>query len=139
MVAKTQDKSIIDLMDLKTLMILFRGYVDKCIDEYVDKRSERPKSFDEWYNLEYLPDIEGLTKVVTLRLISEGTSGGHLSGSSEPVDYKVRIPAEIIADNGAIVDLEALQKFGKQLTLKVSCRLPTVLYRGNRIYFWTMD
>ena len=43
-------------MNHKELLILYRGYVDNCIENTTDKTPIRPMSFDEWYHYVYLTD-----------------------------------------------------------------------------------
>jgi len=65
--AKITNIEIVDLIDHKELLLLFRNYVDECI-ENCGQLTQGPLSFDDWHRLEYLPNIESLTQVIKFNL-----------------------------------------------------------------------
>lgn len=139
MVVKTK-KEVVDLVDHKELLLLFRDYVDQCIEDFTFSNKIRPLSFDEWYCTIFRPNSDDFTNVVTFDLMWEGAEGGHLSGTCGPESFKVRIPHQIVtSDDGGIVDNEAFKRMAKKFADKTNRRLPTVLYQGKRAYFWTWD
>lgn len=108
---KKKTENIIDLITGHELLILFRQYVDECIAE-TDKRTVpeevrrgevnivRPKSFDEWYNTQYLPHLNKLTQVVRLVTVCE-----------RPLrhgNFLARIPRGIVNDKGFLIDPQRL-------------------------------
>lgn len=127
----------VDMVDRKELLLMFRDYVDQCIEETSWRYFSRPKSFDEWYTLHLKPNFNELTNLIDVTIWREGAAGGFLTGS-ERKNCRLRIPGGIVTgDNGGIVDSDRLFRIGKKVSK--GYRLPTVTYKGKRIYYWTWD
>ena len=125
---------VTDLMSHYELLLLFRKYVDQCIEDFDEFRNKlRPFSFDEWYNSEYLPNIESLTQVVRLEL-------SWYLGRYQKETIHCRIPAETVGDdNGGIFDEETLQRVAKALARKENHPETFINYRGACVYRWSAD
>ena len=128
---------VVNLVDHRKLLIMFREYVDECIDN--DSRLVRPMSFDEWYNREYLQNIETFTSIVKFGLTSQEASGGHMSGRTEKQSFQCRVPAGLITESGGIIDEVGLRQCARQLASMQNARLPCVEYNGKLVYRWTQD
>jgi hypothetical protein len=132
--ATKKQTEIVDLMDHYELLLLFREYVDQCIEDYNHSSKPRPLSFDEWYVREYTPNIESLTQVICLQ------SSWYLAGSSGRGDFHCRIPTEIVSeDGGGIFDVDSLRRFAKKLADKNNHPETYVNYRGACVYRWSAD
>jgi len=138
MATKTKTE-IVDLVDHKELLLLFRDYVDQCIEDFTFSNKVRPLSFDEWYVRVFEPNKDEETTVVTFDLCWEEASGGYMSGSCGPESFKVRIPADMVAESGAIFDIDGFRRMAKKFANNKNRRLPTVLYRGKVAYKWSWD
>lgn len=108
-VTATEVKSL-DMVGPYELLVLFRDYVDQCIEDYNSAKWTRPLSFDEWYVREYTTNIESLTTVIRLdKRIGDITKS-----------YDCRIPANLVTGpNGGIVDLAGLKKLARRLTISL--------------------
>ena len=125
---------ITDLMDHYELLLLFRKYVDQCIEDYNFSNKLRPLSFDEWYVREYTPNIDSLTQIVSFQ------ANWYIGGSYQKGSYQCRIPAEVVSeDGGAIFDSETLRRFAKKLGRHLNYPETFVLYRGGCVYRWSAD
>lgn len=134
---KSKEK-VVDLVDQKELLLLFRDYVNQCIEDFSFSNKVRPLSFDEWYCTIFRPNREDFTNIVTLEMTWEGAEGGYLSGSCGPEFFDVCIPHKVVtSDNGGIIDDVRFKRFAKKFADKMNRRLPAILYKGKRAYFWT--
>ena len=125
---------ITDLMDHYELLLLFRKYVDQCIEDYNFSNKLRPLSFDEWYVREYTPNIDSLTQIVSFQ------AKWYLAGSYGQGSYQCRIPAEVVSeDGGGIFDSDTLRRFAKKLARHINYPEMYVLYRGDCVYRWSAD
>ena len=132
--ATAKKSEIVDLIDHYELLLLFREYVDQCIEDYNHSNKVRPLSFDEWYNREYLPNIESITQVVCFQ------STWYLAGSYGKGDFHCRIPVEIVSEDGSgIFDVDSLRRFAKKLANKNNYPETFVNYRGKCVYRWSAD
>jgi len=136
MATKTASKTVVDVIDHYELLLLFRAYVNQCIEDFNFSNKIRPRSFDEWYEWEYKPNIDTLTQVVHVTLQWETACGGHLCGTDSAA-YQMRIPAGILTESGGIVDSDEFKRVCAKFANKTNMRLPCVLYQGKRAYHWT--
>lgn len=128
---KTKKVDVVDLMDHYELLLLFRQYVDQCIGDYNHSSKPRPISFDEWYNVEYLPNIESLTQVIVFQ--ATWYLGGNKKGS-----FHCRIPVEIVSEDGdAIFDTKSLFRFAKKLKQHLNHPQMYINYRDDWVYRWS--
>lgn len=138
MVVKSKEK-IVDLVDHEELLLLFRQYVDQCIEEHTSANKSRPLSFDEWYVRVFEPNRNDETVVVDFELAEVTAVDGFLSGSRRPESYKVRIPIDMIAESGAIFDIVGVRRLAKKFSQMMNRRLPSVWYHGKQVYSWSWD
>lgn len=131
MTTKSKKTDIVDLMDHYELLLLFRQYVDQCIEDYDHSNKTRPLSFDEWYNVEYLPNIESLTQVIVFQ------ATWYLAGSKKG-NFHCRVPAEIVSEDGdAIFDLKTLCRFAEKLKQRLNHPQMFINYRDDWVYRWS--
>jgi len=123
---------VVDVVDHGELLLLFRKYVDQCIEENKFWNKQRPLSFDEWYNVEYLPNTETLTSVINVVLWHEQARGGFLCGSTSE-SFEIRVPAYCLNDENR------LRQVARKFSGKMNRRLPWVIYDGRRIDHWTWE
>jgi hypothetical protein len=130
----TKEKvEIIDLIDHYELLLMFRDYVNQCIENYNHSNKTRPLSFDEWYNVEYLPNIESLTQVVTFKI------HWHQCQSYQSADHNCRISADTVSEGGGVFDSNALKRFAKKLAHKNHFQETFVMYCDMCFYRWSAD
>lgn len=131
MTAQAKTRKIVDLMDGYELLLLFRKYVDECIEEYTTPdKMERPLSFDEWYNKEYLPNIDSLTQIVNFQM----KQGLHESFR------ECRVPNNTVSPLGdGIFDIETLRRAAKNLARKEDRPETFVFFGGRVVYRWSAD
>lgn len=132
--ATAKKSKVVDLIDHYELLLLFRKYVDQCIEDYNHSNKVRPLSFDEWYNREYLPNIESLTQVVVF------DSSWYLAGSYGKGTFHCRIPAETVSEDGkGIFDIDTLRRMAKKLANKNNYPETYVNFNDKCVYRWSAD
>jgi hypothetical protein len=130
------DVKTIDLIDHEELLLLFHEYVLRCIEDSKPRSPVRPASFDEWYEIDYLKNIDSNTVVISVKLNWEEAAGGYLCGSRSK-NYRLRVPAGSLTDDGAIVDNAGLRRVCRKFVNKMGHRLSSVAYRDKLLYHWT--
>lgn len=134
----TKVGTIESLIGHRERLAMYRDYVGECIEESVWPNGDvTPVPFQEWRDTIYGEDEDQFTSLVTLDVTGEFAADGYLTGGSDSRSYTVRIPEGIVTETGGIVDVEAMQKFAKKLVDRLGTRLPSVMYRGRQVYFWT--
>lgn len=132
MMTKTE---VENLMDHTELLYMFLNYVEQCIDDSSNENKIHPVSFDEWYNLKYLPNIDTLTSVVEVTVSYEGAANGTVNCTNH-ANVQLRIPADIVTETGGIINLSRFCSLCKRFAETGTYRMPTVRYRGDRTYHW---
>lgn len=130
------ENEIIDMVDQEELLLLFQGYVASCIEDSRPSSIVHPISFDDWVETNFRKSRSERTVVVTVTLTWEEAAGGYLCGGASQ-DYRIRIPAEILTEDGGILDDGWLRRVCKKFAHRMNRRLPSVVYRGMRAYSWT--
>ena len=127
----TTKPELVDMIDHQELLLMFRDYVDECIEESTPKKPVSPMGFDERKLLHEVFSTE-----IDVVLWWELAEGGQLCGStSRP--YQLRIPGGIVAENGAVLNENRLRAVARKFSNKMNRRLPWVIYREESIDHWT--
>lgn len=58
----------INVVQVSDLFVFFRRYVDQVIGEWSKDNDVRPKSYDEWYNYEYLLNLDKYSQQIFVEL-----------------------------------------------------------------------
>jgi hypothetical protein len=132
------DTTVIDMVDHAEMLLLFQDYVAEAIEESTPASPSRPLGFDDWRREIFNGGIEEHTTVITVTLTWETASHGYLCGSNSQ-DYRIRIPGYMVTETGGIVDEVGLKRIGAKFAHRMNLRLPSVVYRGERVYHWTWD
>ncbi|MDA1054108.1 MAG: hypothetical protein O3C40_26975 [Planctomycetota bacterium] len=130
------EHEIIDIVDEEELLLLFQQYVANCIEDSRPSSIIHPIGFDDWVETDFRRSRSERTVVVTVTLTWEEAAGGYLCGGASQ-DYRIRIPAEMLTDEGGILDDVGLRRVCKKFAHRMNRRLPSVVYRGKRAYSWT--
>lgn len=139
MTTKTATKTatkveITDLMDHEELLFLFLKYVEQCVEDNSIRNTMRPMSFDEWYNLKYLPNIETLTQIVSLNI------DYNMSGVYGKETVECRVPSETVGENnGGVFQIETLRRVAEKLDRKKYYSETLITYRDQIFYRWSAD
>ena len=129
-------REIIDMVDQEELLLLFQEYVGNCVEDSRPSSIVRPIGFDDWVETNYRRSSSERTVVITVTLSWEEAAGGYLCGGASQ-DYRIRIPAEMLTEEGRILDEVGLRRVCKKFAHRMNRRLPSVVYRGKRAYSWT--
>lgn len=101
-----------NLVRINDLFGFYQSYVAEVIADWSVDNDVRPKSFDEWYNVEYLQNIEEYSMETRFEL----------SSSPMRVGVMCRIPQGIVTESGGICDSSLLCEMGARLKAMI---LPT--------------
>jgi len=127
-------ETVVNLIDKWELLLMYRNYIDQCIDKFAVSGELELLSFDEWVKTQYGPSMEDLTDVIHLEVSHDVYVDPQMSTETKTItsEFNVRVPKNIISKTGVIVNPMELSRISEKLVDKQELLLATVVFNNDR-------